>query len=38
LLQRIAIAGTRQFNRTFAITREEIIALDKFTGSGFRHE
>ena len=26
LLQRIAIAGTRQFNRTFAITRDEIVA------------
>jgi hypothetical protein len=26
LLQRIARAGTRQFNRTFAITREEIVA------------
>lgn len=26
LLQRIALAGTRQFNRTFAITREEIVA------------
>jgi hypothetical protein len=25
LLQRIAVAGTRQFNRTFAITREEIF-------------
>jgi hypothetical protein len=26
LLQRIALAGTRQFNRVFAITREEITA------------
>lgn len=26
LLQRIAIAGTRQFNRAFAITRDEIVA------------
>lgn len=26
LLQRIAAAGTRQFNRTFAITRDEIVA------------
>jgi hypothetical protein len=26
LLQRIALAGTRQFNRAFAITREEIAA------------
>jgi hypothetical protein len=25
LLQRIAVAGTRQFNRVFAITREEIV-------------
>jgi hypothetical protein len=24
LLQRIAVAGTRQFNRAFAITREEL--------------
>jgi len=38
LLQRIAVAGTRQFNRTFAISREEIIALDKFSSSGFRDE
>ena len=36
LLQRIAVAGTRQFNRAFAITREEILAADKFAGSGFR--
>src|SRR6478672_9376588 len=35
LLQRIAVAGTRQFNRAFAITREEILAADKFAGSGF---
>jgi hypothetical protein len=26
LLQRIAMAGTRQFNRAFAITRDEIVA------------
>jgi hypothetical protein len=26
LLQRIAVAGTRQFNRVFAITRDEIVA------------
>jgi hypothetical protein len=26
LLQRIAVAGTRQFNRAFAITRDEIVA------------
>jgi hypothetical protein len=26
LLQRIALAGTRQFNRAFAISREEIVA------------
>jgi hypothetical protein len=38
LLQRIAAAGTRQFNRAFAITREEIIATDKFAGSGFRDQ
>ena len=30
LLQRIAVAGTRQFNRAFAITREEITAADNF--------
>jgi hypothetical protein len=30
LLQRIAVAGTRQFNRAFAITREEISAADSF--------
>jgi hypothetical protein len=35
LLQRIAVAGTRQFNRAFAITREEIIATDGYAGSGF---
>jgi hypothetical protein len=29
LLQRIASAGTRQFNRVFGITREEIIAVAK---------
>lgn len=29
LLQRIAIAGTRQFNRAFAITREEIADADR---------
>ena len=38
LLQRIAAAGTRQFNRAFAITREEITAADKFAGSGFRDQ
>ena len=38
LLQRIAVAGTRQFNRAFAITREEILAADKFAGSGFRDQ
>ncbi len=31
LLQRIAVAGTRQFNRAFGITREEIVPT-----SGFR--
>jgi hypothetical protein len=30
LLQRIAVAGTRQFNRVFAITREEIVPTRKF--------
>ena len=30
LLQRIAVAGTRQFNRLFAITREEIVPTRKF--------
>ncbi len=30
LLQRIAVAGTRQFNRAFTITREEITAADRF--------
>ena len=35
LLQRIAIAGTRQFNRAFAIRREEIIAANGFAASGF---
>ena len=29
LLHRIAVAGTRQFNRAFAITREEIAAADR---------
>ena len=29
LLQRIALAGTRQFNRAFAITREEIVAASR---------
>jgi hypothetical protein len=29
LLQRIAVAGTRQFNRVFAITREEIVPTSK---------
>jgi hypothetical protein len=38
LLQRIAAAGTRQFNRAFGITREEITATDKFAGSGFRDQ
>jgi hypothetical protein len=38
LLQRIALAGTRQFNRAFSITREEILAADKFAGSGFRDQ
>jgi hypothetical protein len=28
LLQRIAVAGTRQFNRAFGITRDEIIPAD----------
>jgi hypothetical protein len=28
LLQRIAVAGTRQFNRAFGITREEIAPVD----------
>jgi hypothetical protein len=34
LLQRIAVAGTRQFNRAFGITREEIVAADRFVSSG----
>lgn len=38
LLQRIAAAGTRQFNRAFVITREEILAADQLAGSGFRHQ
>jgi hypothetical protein len=38
LLQRIAAAGTRQFNRAFAITRDEIAATDTFAGSGFRDQ
>ncbi len=38
LLQRIAAAGTRQFNRAFAITREQITATDTFAGSGFRDQ
>ena len=29
LLQRIAVAGTRQFNRVFAITREDIVPTNK---------
>lgn len=33
LLQRIAVAGTRQFNRAFAITRDEILS-----GSGFAEQ
>ena len=31
-LQRIATAGTRQFNRAFTITREEIVAASKSVG------
>jgi hypothetical protein len=38
LLQRIAVAGTRQFNRAFAITRDEIIATDGFSASGCRDQ
>lgn len=38
LLQRIAVAGTRQFNRAFEITREEIASGDRFASSGSRHE
>ena len=38
LLQRIAVAGTRQFNRAFAITREEITATGDFAGSGIRDQ
>jgi hypothetical protein len=38
LLQRIAAAGTRQFNRAFAITREEIAATDRFADSGLRDQ
>jgi len=38
LLQRIAMAGTRQFNRAFAITREQIVAMDGFAGSRFFNE
>jgi hypothetical protein len=38
LLQRIAAAGTRQFNRAFAITREEITATDNLGGSGFQEQ
>jgi hypothetical protein len=38
LLQRIAVAGTRQFNRAFGITREEIVAGDRFARSGLRDE
>lgn len=32
-LQRIATAGTRQFNRTLGITREEIVAAAKSVGT-----
>jgi hypothetical protein len=32
-LQRIAAAGTRQFNRAFGITREEIVAAAKSVGT-----
>src|SRR4051812_34543350 len=35
LLQRIAAAGTRQFTRAFAITREEVVASAAFAASGF---
>jgi hypothetical protein len=38
LLQRIAVAGTRQFNRTFGITREEIVATDCFASLRSRKE
>jgi hypothetical protein len=38
LLQRIAVAGTRQFNRAFAITRDEIIGTDGFAASGCRDQ
>lgn len=38
LLERIAAAGTRQFNRAFAITREQIVANDHFASSRFRDE
>ena len=38
LLQRIAMAGTRQFNRAFAITREEITAADQFAGLALRDQ
>ena len=38
LLQRIAVAGTRQFNRAFAITRQEILAADHLAGSRFCDE
>jgi hypothetical protein len=34
LLQRIAIAGTRQFNRVFGITREEIVPAERPSGLG----
>jgi hypothetical protein len=32
LLQRIAIAGTRQFNRAFGITREEVVPAERPSG------
>lgn len=37
LLQRIAVAGTRQFNRAFGIARDEIVASDRFS-SVLRHK
>jgi len=33
LLQRIAAAGTRQFNRAFAISRDEVVAAAESAGS-----
>jgi len=38
LLHRIAMAGTRQFNRAFGITREQVVAMDEFAASGFRDQ